>query len=171
MGKLRIPESLRQFVERQKTMPIADLWDGDREERHSPYGSYWYRAVACILLSGRVHAKYDGAPNMTEVNRVGKEANFNPYLTQWIGKFLVATEVVRFDRQGRYEAGPSLAAFWDHDGSLLPTITRQAVIRLVRYQTGVPFYRVTEPTAPRHPNTPCTHDLYKSVIGYITHYR
>jgi len=140
MGKLRISESLRQFVERQKTMPIADLWDGGREEQHSPYGSYWYRAVACILLSGRVHAKYDGAPNMTEVNRVGKEANFNPYLTQWIGKFLVATEVVRFDRQGRYEAGPSLAAFWDHDGSLLPTITRQAVIRLVRYQTGVPFW-------------------------------
>ena len=77
---------------------------------------------------------------MTEVNRVGKEANFNPYLTQQIGKFLVATGVVGFDRQGRYEAGPSLAAFWDHDGSHLPTITRQAVLRLVRYQTGIPFW-------------------------------
>jgi hypothetical protein len=140
MGKLLISESLRRFVERQETMPIADLWDGDRKVQHSPYGSYQYRAVACILLSGRVHAKHDGAPNMTDVNRVGKEANFNQYLTAQVGKFLVAAGVLRFDREGRYEAGPSLAAFWDHDGSHLPTITRLAVLRLVRYQTGVPFW-------------------------------
>ena len=57
MGKTRLPESLRQFVERQTTMPVTDLWDGDRKEERSPYGSYWYRAVACILLSGRVQAK------------------------------------------------------------------------------------------------------------------
>jgi hypothetical protein len=139
MGKLRLPESLRQFVERQKTMPIADLWDGDLQEQDSPYGSCWYRAVACILLSGRVKAKYDGAPNMTDVNRVGKEANFNQYLTERVGKFLVALEAVRFDHQGRYEAGPSLAAFWAHDGSRLSTFTRQAVLRLVRYQTGDHF--------------------------------
>jgi len=81
MGRLRVPESLRRFVQRQPTMPIADLWNGDRKERHSPYGSHWYRAVACIFLSGRVHAKNDGAPNMTDVNRVGKEANFNQHLT------------------------------------------------------------------------------------------
>ena len=60
------------------------------KEQRSPYGSYWYRAVACILLSGRVQAKHDGAPNMTDVNRVGKEANFNQYLTERVGKFLVA---------------------------------------------------------------------------------
>jgi hypothetical protein len=41
MGRLHVPESLRQFVARQTTMPIADLWDGDRTDRHSPYGSYW----------------------------------------------------------------------------------------------------------------------------------
>ena len=136
MGKSHVPESLRQFVERQTTMPIADLWDGDRKERHSPYGSYWYRAVACILLSGRVQAKHDGTPNMTDVNRVGKEANFNQYLTERVGTFLVAMGVVRFDRQGRYEAGPNLAAFWDHDVARLPAITRQAVLHLVGYQTG-----------------------------------
>ena len=115
MSKPRLPESLRRFVERQTTRPVADLWKSDPKEQRSPYGSYWYRAVACILLSGRVQAKHDGTPNMTDVNRVGKEANFNQYLTERIGTFLVASDVIRFDRQGRYEAGPNLAAFWDHD--------------------------------------------------------
>jgi hypothetical protein len=145
MGRLHVPESLRRFVERQTTMPIADLWDGDRKEQHSPYGSHWYRAVACILLSGRVHAKNDGAPNMTDVNRVGKEANFNQYLTERVGTFLVASDVVRFDRQGRYEVGPNLAAFWDRDDARLPAITRQAVARLAGYQTGHPLWHPKAP--------------------------
>ncbi len=147
MGRLRVPESLRRFVERQTTMPIADLWDGDRKERHSPYGSHWYRAVACILLSGRVHAKNDGAPNMTDVNRVGKEANFNQHLTERVGNFLVAMGAVRHDRQGRYEAGPDLAAFWDHDVGRLPTITRQAVLHIVQRHTG---YQPWRPTTIHH---------------------
>ena len=120
-------------------MPVTELWEGDRDQDRSPYGRYWYRAVACLLLSGRVQAKHDGTPNMTDVNRLGKEANFNQYLTERIGTFLVASDVVRFDRQGRYEPGPNLAAFWDRDGARLPAITRQAVARLVGYQTGHPF--------------------------------
>jgi hypothetical protein len=144
-GQSRIPESLRQFVERQTTMPVTDLWEGDREGQHSPYGSSWYRAVACVLLSGRVQAKHDGTPNMTDVNRVGKEANFNQYLTERVGTFLVASDVVRFDRQGRYEAGPNLAAFWDRDDARLPAITRQAVSRLVGHQTGHPFWHPKAP--------------------------
>jgi hypothetical protein len=78
---------------------------------------------------------------MTDVNRVGKEANFNQYLTERIGKLLVAMGAVQVDRQGRYEAGPNLAAFWDHDVARLPTITRQAVLLLVRHQTGSPSWR------------------------------
>ena len=54
-------------------------------ERRSPYGSYWYRAVACILLSGRIQAKVNGDPNMTDVNRLGKEASFNPYFIERVG--------------------------------------------------------------------------------------
>src|SRR3954451_10517023 len=135
MGKSRIPESLRRFVERQTTMPVTDLWDGDRKEQRSPYGSYWYRAVACILLSGRIQAKFDGTPNMTDVNRVGKEANFNQYLIERIGTFLVAMGVIQFDRQNRYGAGPNLVAFWGHDEARLPAITRQAVLRLVGHKT------------------------------------
>jgi hypothetical protein len=145
MGKSRIPESLRRFVERQTTMPVTDLRDGDRKQERSPYGSCWYRAVACILLSGRVQAKSDGTPNMTDVNRIGKEANFNQYLTERIGTFLIAMGVIQFDRQSRYNAGPNLPAFWDHDAARLPAITRQAVLRLVGYQTGHPFWHPKPP--------------------------
>jgi hypothetical protein len=145
MGQSLIPESLRQFVERQTTMPVTGLWEGDREGQHSPYGSSWYRAVACVLLSGRIQAKHDGTPNMTDVNRVGKEANFNQYLTERVGTFLVASDVVRFDRQGGYEAGPNLAAFWERDDARLPAITRQAVTRLVGHQTGHPFWHPKAP--------------------------
>src|SRR3954467_1698571 len=122
MSRPRLPESLRRFVARQTTRAVTDLWDGDRKEHHSPYGSCWYRAVACVLLSGRVQAKHDGTPNMTDVNRVGKEANFNPYLTERVGTFLVASDVIRCDRQGRYDGGPNLAAFWDRDDARLPAI-------------------------------------------------
>lgn len=145
MATTRLPASLRRFVERQTTMPVTDLRDGDREEDRSPYGSYWYRAVACMLLSGRVQPKADGAPNMTDVNRLGKEANFNQYLIERVGKLLVAMGAIRGDRPGKYEAGPNLAAFWDQDSALLPTITRQAVLRLVGYQTDHPFWHPKAP--------------------------
>jgi hypothetical protein len=162
MGKSRLPESLRQFVERQTTMPVTNLWKGDPKERSSPYGSYWFRAVACVLLSGRVQAKHDGTPNMTDVNRVGKEANFNQYLTERVGTFLVASDVVRFDRQGRYEAGPNLAAFWAHDDARLPPITRQAVARLVGHQTGHPFW---------HPKAPEDWGLIELLSLFFTCFR
>jgi hypothetical protein len=147
MSKPRLPESLRQFVERQTTMAVTDLWDGHRKEQRSPYGSYWYRAVACVLLSGRVQAKHDGTPNMTDVNRIAKEANFNQYLTERIGKLLAAMNVVQTDRQGRYAAGPNLAVFWDHDVERLPGIARQAVLNLVERHTG---YRPWRPTMIQH---------------------
>src|SRR3954447_16301703 len=140
MGKTRLPRSLPPFVERQTTKPVAALWNGDRKEQDSPYGSYWYRAVACVLLSGRVQAKHDGTPNMTDVNRVGKEANFNQYLTKRVGTFLVASGVNRFDRQNRYDSGPNFAAFWGHDETRLPAIARQAVLRLVGHHTDHPLW-------------------------------
>ena len=147
MGKQRVPESLQRFVAQQMTMPVTDLANGDREELRSPYGSYWYRAVTCILLSGRVQAKGDGAPNMTDVNRVGKEANFNQHLTERVSKLQVAMGAVRSDRQGRYEAGPNLAAFWGHDVGRLPVITRQAVQHIVQRHTG---YQPWRPTTVHH---------------------
>jgi hypothetical protein len=160
MGKLRLPESLRRFVERQTTAAVADLWGGDKEHR-LPYGSYWFRAVACILLSGRVQAKHDGTPNGTDVNRVGKEANFNQYLTERVGTFLVAADVIRFDRQGRYEAGPNLAAFWGYNARL-SAVMRQAVARLVGHQTGHPLL---------HPKAPEDWGLIELLSLFLTCFR
>lgn len=145
MTKGSIPASLQQFVDRQRTRPVTDLWDGDRKSHPSPHSSYWYRAVACILLSGRVQAKQDGLPNMTDVNRVGKEANFNQYLIERVGTCLVAADVIRFDFGGRYEAGPNLDAFWDHDAERLPAIMRRAVVRLIGHLTDHPFGRPSPP--------------------------
>jgi hypothetical protein len=105
-----------------------------------PYGSDWYRAVACILLSGRVRATNDGTPDMTEVKRVTKEANFNQYLTERVGTFLVAADVIRFNRQNRYEVGPNLAAFWARVDAKLPEVARHAVARLAGHQTGRPLW-------------------------------
>ena len=99
---------------------------------------------------------------MTDVNRVGKEANFNQYLTERVGTFLVASDVVRFDRQGRYEAGPNLAAFWDRDDARLPAITRQAVARLVGHQTGHPFW---------HPKAPEDWGLIELLSLFFTCFR
>jgi hypothetical protein len=145
MGQSRLPESLRQFVERETTVPVTDLWEGDRDQDRSPYGRYWYRAVACFLLSGRIQAKHDGTPNMTDVKRLGKEANFNQYLIERIGTFLVAMGVIQFDRQDRYDAGPNLATFWDHDGTRLPTVARKAVLRLIGHHTDHPLWHPKEP--------------------------
>src|SRR4029077_19628790 len=117
---------------------------------------------ACILLSGRIQATNDGKPNMTDVNRIGKEANFNPYLIERIGTFLVAMDVIRFDRQNRYDAGPNLAAFWDRDAARLPAITRQAVLRLVGYQTGHPFW---------HPKAPEDSCLLEFLTLFFTCFR
>ena len=136
MSQDRLSESIRRFVERQTTMPVADLWEVDSKELRSPYGTYWCRAVACILLSGRVDAKFDGDPNMTDVNRVGKEANFNQYLMERVGKLLVAMGAIKAESQGPYQQGPNLAAFWGGDVDELRLITREAVLRLVRKQTG-----------------------------------
>jgi hypothetical protein len=145
MGQSRLPESLWQFVERQTTRPVTALREGDRKEERSPYGRYWYRAVACLLLSGRVQAKHDGTPNMTDVKRLGKEANFNQYLTQRIGTLLVAMGVIQFDLENRYDAGPNLATFWDQDETRLPTVARQAVLRLVGHHTGHPLWHPKAP--------------------------
>jgi hypothetical protein len=103
--------------------------------------------VACLLLSGRVQARQDGTPNMTDVNRVAKEANFNQYLTERVGTFLVAADVLRFDLQHRYEAGrtsPRSGATTTDDAKL-PATARQAVARFFGHQAGHPFWDTKAP--------------------------
>src|SRR5205807_4399036 len=76
----RLPASIQQFVEQQKTLPVDDIWKEGEEPYRSAYGNYWYRAVGCMLLSGRIKPKANGDPNMTDAVRLCKEANFNQYL-------------------------------------------------------------------------------------------
>ncbi len=75
----RLPKTVRDFIKRQATVPIGKVWTCDPKKWRSPYGSCWYKATACMLLSGRVGAKWGGHPNKTELNRLCKEANFSTY--------------------------------------------------------------------------------------------
>jgi hypothetical protein len=148
MSQTRLPAAVRHFVEQQTTLPVADLTRVSRKERHSPHGSYWYRAIACMMLSGRVRPKItiSGDPNMIDVNRIGKEANFNPYLFERVAKFLVAAKVIATtydDLEGSYVEGPNIEAFWEHDAELLPAISRQAILNFVEEHAGYRPQRVT----------------------------
>ena len=62
----RLPTSIQQFAKQQKTLPADELWKDGRDEYRSAYGSYWYRAIACMLLSGRIAPKTNGDPNRTD---------------------------------------------------------------------------------------------------------
>lgn len=84
-----LPMSLQQFVHQQPTLPSERLVD-PAETRQYPYGTYWWRAIAGILLAGRVQPRHDRSPNMTDVNRLCKEANFNQYVFERVGPILLA---------------------------------------------------------------------------------
>ncbi len=139
MNKSQLPATIRRFIEDQATRPASDLGKVRRSELKSPYGSYWYRAIACMMLSGRVQPKHytDGSPNMTDVNRIGKEANFNQYLFERVARFLVSAEIiVERKLEGPYQEGPNIDAFWDHDEKKLPEIGRHAVLNDVKKHAG-----------------------------------
>jgi hypothetical protein len=128
---MKLPPSVHEFVERQTAVPVDSIWKVDPATLFSPYGAWWYRAIACLLLSGRIGPKYATSPSKTDVNRVCKEANFNQYLTERIGSFLVAGEVVGLERYLRYQEGPRLTAFWERDAEGLKEMSRAAVPRLM----------------------------------------
>ena len=102
---------------REQAKLLTEVCAADPGEQRSPYGSYWYRAVACLLLSGRLKANADGYPNRTDVNRACKEANFNQYLCERVARFLIAAEVTQPNREGRYGEGPNAAR---RDSHLIP---------------------------------------------------
>ena len=134
---------MRSFVERQTTLPLANLFE-DNDAPVYPYGEYWRRAVAAMLLSGRIAARFDGFPNKTDVNRICKEANFDQYLFEATGRFLVTAKIVRPHVQGsRYEPAKYSDAFWKHQLQPLQETARQAFLELVQQFT--PF-RVWRPT-------------------------
>jgi hypothetical protein len=138
-----LPGSIRDFVEQQTRLPLESLFE-DSEPPSYPYCEYWRRAVAAMLLSGRVAAKDDGFPNMTDVNRICQEANFDQYLFEATSRFLVAAKIIRPSKQGsRYEPAKFSDAFWNHQLQPLRETARQAFLELVQQFTS---FRVWRPT-------------------------
>lgn len=137
-----LPTSLQAFAQQQQTLPIQHLVDA-ADPPDYPYSDYWWRVVACILLSGRVQPKSDGSPNMTDLNRLCKEANFNQYLCKRTSNFLLHARIIEvLKHQQAYAPGEYSAAFWQRDLPGLQKASRRAFLafieRLTGYQTGRP---------------------------------
>jgi hypothetical protein len=143
-AKHRLAPVIAEFVARQPSLPVTEVWDGVAKDQKSTYGAYWYRAIVCMLLSRRIRPKADGAPNMTDAHRVGKEANFNPYLLDHVARFLIAARILESDpRRCEYAQGPNFAAYWDHDVDRLRAVTGRGVLALVERRTGLQTRRST----------------------------
>jgi len=141
--KATLPGSIRDFVGRQTRLPLESLFE-DSEPPSYPYCEYWRRAVAAMLLSGRIAAKDDRFPNMTDVNRICKEANFDQYLFEATSRFLVAAKIIRPNKQGsRYEPAKFSDAFWNHQLQPLRETARQAFLELVQQFTSFRGWRPT----------------------------
>ena len=97
-----------------------------------------------MMLSGRVRAKYELGPNMSDVERVGKEANFNQYLFERVAKFLDIAKIIKSNLNDIYEEGPNIDAFWKHDADRLPKVTQQAILNHVKKRSGYRPKRVKE---------------------------
>jgi hypothetical protein len=138
--KVTLPGSIRDFVERQATLPLESLFE-DCDLPLCPYCEYWRRAVAGMLLSGRIAPKNDGFPNMTDVNRICKEANFDQYLFEVTGRFLIAAKIIRpNEKRSRYEPAKFSKAFWNHQLRCLQEAARQGFLVVV--PAVHPFSRV-----------------------------
>ncbi len=87
--KAKAEINLKQFIARQKTIPAPE------EEIQYPYSEYWLKAVVYILLSGRVKTRTDGYPNKTDIDRVCRQANFNPYLFEDVACYTPTSEIER----------------------------------------------------------------------------
>jgi hypothetical protein len=145
--KVTLPDSIRDFVERQARVPPESLFE-DSETPFYPYCEYWRRAVAAMLLSGRIAAKDDGFPNMTDVNRICKEANFDQYLFEATSRFLVAAKIIQPNKQdSRYKPAKFSDAFWNHQLQPLRETARQAFLELVQQFTPFRVWRPTVATS------------------------
>src|SRR5262249_35240049 len=115
MNKAQLPPSIRRFIDEQDTHPVSALSKVPPSPVRSPFSGYCYRAIACVMLSGRVRPKsyQEGPPNMMDVNRIGKEADFNQYLFQRCAVTLATLEIVVEDPyRGIYQEGPNIETFW-----------------------------------------------------------
>ncbi len=133
-----LPASIRQFLEKQATLVLAP------DEPVFPYSQYWWKAVVCLLLSGRVRrtGKHD-LPNLSDVNRVCKEGNYNQYYFQTLAEFLIASEVVVATPDGRYDQGKSFQEFLSRNLPRVKAVAHQGLVTAVGRFTPFQAWRPT----------------------------
>jgi len=143
--KTKLPASIRAFVAAQSTVAMEEISDSanSRDILYSPYGHYWQRAFAAMLLTGRVKPKNDGLPNRTDINRICKEANCNQRLFESFGGFLVHANIIERTRANEYQHGEHASGFWDRDVEVLSQASRRAFFAFLGESTG---HRVWRPT-------------------------
>ena len=132
-----LPSSLSSFVSSHETIPAPE------HEAEYPYSEFYWKPVACALLSGRVRARQqDQQPNRTEMERFCKQANFNQRYFDGVAQFHVASGVIkaRFDK---YEQGPHFDDFWSGDLDRLQSTARDGIVALIRKFTPFQAWRPT----------------------------
>ena len=113
----KLPASIQTFFEGLETKPVSSATQEKTVPKELSYRLYYWKAVAGMLLSGRVKATNGKSPNKTDVERICKEANFNQYLLGTIADFLIAAEaIVPQEIHGRdYIVGPHFDSFFGGD--------------------------------------------------------
>jgi len=135
--KKRLPESVVQFVNQQETIPVPPA------DKKYPYSDYVWKTAACILLSGRIKPKsVEDLPNLTDMNRLCKEANFNQYYLFSMASFLLAGEVIENDLDS-CKKGKQFNAFWGDNLGKLQTVARTGFLRLIERYTPFHSWRPT----------------------------
>ncbi|HEY2249652.1 MAG TPA: hypothetical protein VGH74_01280 [Planctomycetaceae bacterium] len=125
-----IPKSIKDFVEQQKTIPLKELDDVEAGPQSVPYTEYWRRAVAAMLLSGRVRPNQNRSTNKTDITRICKEANFNQCLFESTAEFLVRAGIVGLGGFGdKFRTGDFWDAFWNRNLAGLRTASQNAFMR------------------------------------------
>ena len=133
-----IPESIQNFVEQQKTISLKELIDVATAPQNVPYTEYWRRAIAGMLLSGRVRPNADGSPNKTDMLRLCKEAHFNQNLFETTSRFLLRAGIIRVTgSESEYRPGDFSDAFWNRNLEGLRRTSRAAFLDFVRYFAGM----------------------------------
>ncbi len=130
-----IPDIIKQFTDQQDAVPFSP------DDHEFPYSGYWWKAVAYILLSGRVKPKsYSASPNMTDVNRVCKEANFDQYFFRRASEFLTAAGVVK-NGHDYYEKDKNFGVFLGNDIAAIRSVARNGVLKLIEKENACRSWR------------------------------
>jgi hypothetical protein len=132
-------------------LPALQAWADSQTTRATPNGDaifphseFWWRATACVLLSGRVRPKWaKKLPNLTDLTRFCKDANFNQNYFQNAAEFLVAGDVVSANFNEDYQPGKCFEDFWSRDFRRIKTVAQKALISLFGRLTPFHSWRPT----------------------------